>query len=467
MKITNIYIRDFEQFQNVELDFTDPGTGNPLEKICFIGRNGTGKSKILRMLNGFFNSVLFNLKDPLNPLALLGEGIKAKIIYKIVHANKKFLIVYFERRVEILNIEKYQKNAELELINSLLNLESVEEIRKIPDYANLVEGTRQKGFLDALILGNNSNDLVIYSTYESSNNGYLTITDVPQTNVNDALSLFQNPPVFVEVSPNTVNDFWKLLVFNMRKREEERNNYETLPENINKIKARLIEEFDKLSPKILNNLAEVWNEILDSAGLEFDVKGANNPYQLKDNLKAYVKLKKNNQIIRYNELSTGIRNFIFRIGHIYSLYFNRQIDRGFLLIDEPENGLFPDFLFDLMKIYQKIVLDKNGNNNTQLFFATHNPIIAAQFKPFERVILDWNDDATVQVYKGVAPEGDDPNDVLKKDFGLHELMGPAGIEQWAKYLNLKKQLKNTQSSEDKMNIAAAINKIGQSYNFPA
>ncbi len=78
----------------------------------------------------------------------------------------------------------------------------------------------------------------------------------------------------------------------MRKREEERNIYETSPENINKTKARLIDEFDKLSPKILNNLAEVWNAILDSAGLEFDVKGANNPYQLKDNLKAYITLKK-------------------------------------------------------------------------------------------------------------------------------------------------------------------------------
>ncbi len=69
---------------------------------------------------------------------------------------------------------------------------------------------------------------------ESPNNGYLNIADVPQTNVNDALALSQNLPVFVEVSSNTIDDFWKLLVFNMRKREEERTHYETLPENINK-----------------------------------------------------------------------------------------------------------------------------------------------------------------------------------------------------------------------------------------
>jgi predicted ATP-dependent endonuclease of OLD family len=466
MKISNIYIKNFEQFQDVELDFTNPDTGLPVEKVCLIGRNGTGKSKILRMLNWVFHSVLPSLKDS-QRLPNLGTNPDARVIFKMLHRNKPILIIYFKLQVDIAKIETLDKNEELTLINDLLELSTTEEIKqRIKDF-DLIESSRHIDFLKELIPGYSSTDLVIYSPDESKSNGYLNIKDVPETNVNDAQTLFQNLPVFVEVSSDTVNDFWKLLVFNMRKREEERTEYETLPENINKTKANLIKEFDQLAPKILEHLANIWNEILDSAGLEFDVKGANNPYQLKDNLKAYIKLKKSSQIIKYNELSTGIRNFIFRIGHIYSLYFNRQIDRGFLLIDEPENGLFPDFLFDLMKIYQKIVLDKTGNNNTQMFFATHNPIIAAQFKPFERIILDWNDDATVKVYRGVAPEGDDPNDVLKKDFGLHELMGPAGIQQWAKYLSLKRQLKKAESSEDKMNLAAAINKIGQSYNFPA
>ncbi len=71
---------------------------------------------------------------------------------------------------------------------------------------------------------------------------------------NDAQTFLQNLPYYFEVSASTVNDFWKMLVFNMRKREEERTHYETLPENINKTKAHLIDEFDKLSPKILNIL---------------------------------------------------------------------------------------------------------------------------------------------------------------------------------------------------------------------
>ena len=357
------------------------------------------------------------------------------------------------------------KTRNTDLIENLLNIPDAQQIRDFISDRQLNEGTRHQDFISNLILKDNSTDLVIFSPDESSNNGYLNIADVPQTNVNDAQALFQNLPVFVKVSSDTVNDFGSYLSLICGRREEERANYETLPENINKTKARLIDEFDKLSPKILNNLAKVWNEILDSAGLEFDVNGANNPYQLKDNLKAYIKLKKNNRIIRYNELSTGIRNFIFRIGHIHSLYFNRQIDRGFLLIDEPENGLFPDFLFDLMRIYQNIVLDKNGNNNTQMFFATHNPIIAAQFKPFERIILDWKEDSSVMAKKGVSPVGDDPNDVLSSDFELKDLMGPDGRKMWEKYQDLKKKLIRESDKLRKDELIEEINQIGSLYNF--
>ena len=54
MKICKIYIKDFEQFQDIELDFTNPETGEPLDKICFIGSNGTGKSKLLHIIKILF-----------------------------------------------------------------------------------------------------------------------------------------------------------------------------------------------------------------------------------------------------------------------------------------------------------------------------------------------------------------------------------------------------------------------------
>ena len=204
---------------------------------------------------------------------------------------------------------------------------------------------------------------------------------------------------------------------------------------------------------------------MTKTGLEFDAKGANNPIQLNDNLHAYIRLKSTGEKIQYNQLSTGIRNFIFRIGHIYSLYFNREIKRGFLLVDEPENSLFPDFLYDLVEIYQEIVKDKNGENNTQMFFATHNPIIAAQFEPHERIILEWDENGGVKAHKGKSPAGDDPNDVLVNDFGLNHVMGKKGQEMWEEYLRLRKKLRRTEDEKEKEKLIATITKIGSDYNF--
>ena len=57
MKICKVYIKGFQQFEDLELDFTNPKTGEPLDKICFIGRNGTGKSTILKYLYQIIHNI--------------------------------------------------------------------------------------------------------------------------------------------------------------------------------------------------------------------------------------------------------------------------------------------------------------------------------------------------------------------------------------------------------------------------
>ena len=137
------------------------------------------------------------------------------------------------------------------------------------------------------------------------------------------------------------------------------------------------------------------------------------------------------------------------------------------MVDEPENSLYPDFLFDLVETYLEVIKDKNGENNTQFFVATHNPIIAAQFAPYERIILDWNNDGTVSARKGTAPIGDDPNDILTSDFELKNLMGKEGLKMWEKYVDLKKQLHRAKNKDEKDNLIAEISRIGSLYNFEA
>ena len=327
---------------------------------------------------------------------------------------------------------------------------------------NLDEVTK---FNQSINLNSSLSNLIIFSPAESLQNQYLN--NVPEANLNDSLALYKAFGLTHIVSNAKINEFWTLLIYLIKKRENDFREYESQEENQNKTVKTVKEEFDKVNPKILNKLSEIWNKILNRAGLEFDVANASNPVQLTDNLKAYIISKSTKQTIPYNALSTGIRNYIFRIGHIYSLYFNREVKRGFLLLDEPENSLYPDFLFDWMETFLEIIKDKNGENNTQVFISTHNPIIAAQFEPYERIILEWDENAHVISRKGKSPVGDDPNDILTNDFELKNLMGKEGLAMWDHYVDLKKKLRHAISKEDKEKIISEMNRIGSDYNFDA
>ena len=54
MKLTKLVIKDYHQFKDLELDFTypegHPKAGQPLSKVCFIGQNGVGKTKIMELM---------------------------------------------------------------------------------------------------------------------------------------------------------------------------------------------------------------------------------------------------------------------------------------------------------------------------------------------------------------------------------------------------------------------------------
>lgn len=463
MKILSIRIKGFQQFQDTFLDFTNPETGEAADKICLIGRNGTGKSTVLRVINDFlFSRILsgFHSKSNLSPYSRM--RIESEIHFCIEVDGRNYLGVRGKNVFTLfgadnlkpdyhLNIDIDTATKEEKQTYGLRSLTS-EEFNKVSNYRNTPK------------LGN---QIIAYSPSESRTNLGLDINQQPETSLNDALALFNEFPVYHEISNETISDFWKVLVFLVKKREEEREQFETRPENLDKTKKQLIQEFDEQNPKILEKLSEIWNTILDRAGLEFDLENAKSPVQLNDNLKAFIRHKESGQVIQYNELSTGVRNFIFRVGHIFSLYFGRTIEQGFLMVDEPENSLFPDLLLDLIEVYEQATTDINGNRNTQMFFATHSPLVAAQFEPHERVILEWNEVGAVTVSKGVAPVGDDPNDLLIQDFHLSNLMGKAGQKKWEEYLSLKKKLRRSEYPAEKEQLISQINEIGNTYNFDA
>jgi Holliday junction resolvasome RuvABC ATP-dependent DNA helicase subunit len=69
MKITQIDIKDYNQFQNLTLELTYPKghekEGQALDKICFLGQSGTGKTSLLNVLRAMLTANLTLAKTTL------------------------------------------------------------------------------------------------------------------------------------------------------------------------------------------------------------------------------------------------------------------------------------------------------------------------------------------------------------------------------------------------------------------
>jgi len=268
-----------------------------------------------------------------------------------------------------------------------------------------------------------------------------------------------NLPAFHYSNDGKWTGLWNFLIYHNNKRDKDYLTFMKAKDTDHIQKGDLNQKFNDENPDILRALAEKWDIILDQAGLRFDVENAKIPFQLAENLEAYIRVKNSDTIIHYNLLSSGMRNFIFRLGHIYALYFNRDIERGFLFLDEPEQSLYPDFLYDIIERYLSVI------HNTQLFVATHSEIVAAQFKPSERIRLRFDDEGTVSWHRGISPEGDDPNDVLWQDFGVRNLYGKKGIEKWNRYRELRRQIPSITDPVKKIELMNEYIEIGTAYNF--
>ena len=459
MKLSKLIIKNFQQFQDVELDLTypkdhpDPSkAGKPLEKVCFIGKNGTGKSTLLKLIK----RLILNNLDPLYIPFPYSKEAPVFIACKInAFDEERFLVSMNSGTLEF----KASINNEGNWIPDFININCGRIIGNVVINGYLTKYLINDNLFQKTLLNEKASSLITYSPAESSTNAYASITDVPDVKLNEALSLFDDFPFYNTVDFASIDSFWKLLTYQLKKRENDLRSFQNKEENLDKTIRQIQHEFNQNNPSILDSLGELWNSILNKAGLEFDVQGASNPIQLTDVLKAYIKLKSTGKTIPYANLSTGIRNFIFRLGHIYSLYFNRNIQRGILLVDEPENSLFPDFLYGLVAQYESII------QNTQLFMATHSPIIAAQFDPSERIILDFDEKGHVVAKKGVSPQGDDPNDMLTNDFEVESILGEKGLEMWNRYVALKSMMKDEQDTEKKKAYIAEFMEIGNRYNF--
>lgn len=489
MKLHRIIITNYRQFGKFDLKLTYPDDyanqskrGKPLDKVCFIGKNGTGKSTLLLAINELFKKG--NIRKEIlsearwdgnnngNPFysgyAFIFENDKGDLFLKgTPGAEKRSSFAEPNPSNVFVNISLAKIELGENFIEDVfLNFDSTKrrELYQYSDTYNRVDG--YKKYADEYSIMNafhtTNNNLLIYSPLEeASNNGEaLTVAWNTIARRNDA-SYYNQFPIEIEIAYSSLKLFWSLIIFQTLQRDKKRAEFENLPENLQKKKIELINEFNKQQPDFLKLLANKWDKILSDCGLYFDYETAIVPQTLEDSFHAYIKRKKDGRTIQYHQLSTGIRNFIFRLGYLYSLYFDRNIQSGIALFDEPEYSLHPELLRDVIGYYT----NKEDFPNTQFFFATHNATIASQFEPEERVILEFNDDYEVEPKKGSAPEGDDPNDILLQDFGISNTMTTKGVEKWKEYLEYRKKAQTAIAEEEKEEYLSKAMEIAMEYKF--
>jgi hypothetical protein len=443
LRIRTLKLKSIRQFRDVTFDFTDPKTGKPLDRVCLIGGNGTGKSTILRMLAA--DSILGVPSTAPNWIKKLTAS--AEMFIEFEHGDTRACLQGNPNlnnrgpgRLAWRTRKEPNSNEFLDEVGQLLAPDTIhEQTRWTTDLRN---------------------SITVYSPPDSElAPGSSKITDLPSTNLDAALSFLKSPPTKFTVGQDKVTDFWKLLIALIKDREARLIEYNRRPENQHRTISEVETEFLAKNPDILKELAVFWEPILLKAGLKFDYEKASQPVQLTDNLKAYIYLAAENAVLSYAELSTGIRSFLFRLGHLFTIFRYHRDKGGVVLIDEPENSLYPDFLFDLLACYGRAC------PGAQLFFATHSPIVAAQFKPEERFILEFDPDLGVNVRRGVTPEGDDPNDVLVKDFAVRTLYGEKGLASWNRFRELSRLIESENDATTRKSLLKEYLELGRTYNF--
>ncbi|MGB0929256.1 MAG: AAA family ATPase [Chitinophagales bacterium] len=369
MKISRIEIKDFHQFQDFELDLTYPKghakAGEPLDKVCFIGQSGTGKTTLLKVCKeiavyaGAFSRIKANTDSVRR---LLEPTIFSDFLIELQN-NQNFII-------NKKNVTKF---------NHFLSNQHSKYVDEVQYIVNTLKDTPIPALYFTL-LGDKELE-IDREVYKLRSN--LRIKEGITVNNIDTLDSWV---MVKEDTEDYINEKSKYRIAISKAAEE--GNSELIQQKVDELK-----EWEKVNPNPLEDLAvNFLNPILQEFGLK-----TKTDFDSLSEAKSINLIDKNGQIVPENVWSTGTKQIIFRTLPLYTI----RLSDCLVLIDEPENSLYPNIQTKIIDHYLRLA------STCQFFVATHSPIIAASFEPWEIVELKFNGEGNV--YRELYYEGE--NDV--------------------------------------------------------
>lgn len=459
MKISKINIPNFQQFKDFEIDLTYPQghtkAGQPLEKACFIGQSGTGKTTILNqlydvLLHFFYGTQaeLYTAKPPNTYNFSIAASFDEVRSVEIFIANEEVLIydphddfdvdlpTFFSRLIEQNYYDKHHNKlvkfpAEtIDSINNILQKQVVENpLRNIRTSDNMKE------------------KIIAERDKLATKTIYNFATDNPL-------------------------ELWKSILLDLQEYEDARNYYsrqisEALLENDDMPIEKLRDQFRQWknnNPNPLEDLGNLLNPILNQFQLEVNTKAE---YKFSEEVKFIQVNTLSGNNVPYNKWSTGTKQVILTATPLFKLNMRNTV----VLMDEPERSLYPDLQQMAIDYYTRLA------PKAQFFFATHSPLIAASFDPWEIVELQFNEAGFVErklYYEGVNhidnynphPKYLRWDEILQQLFGLDAESYDTGNQHLVTASALKSQLKQhleagTMESPEAQKVLKEFKQISQ------
>jgi len=344
MKISKIHIHKFNQFNNFELDLTypkgHPKEGLPLDKVCFIGQSGTGKTTILNLINTY--------------------ALKTKDKDTQFHPGKL-------------------KVKESESISFELDLVS-------PNNDSVWHSISSKSFQ-----GNTRSDSIFKKIIflPAGLFSRFLFDEKMNTVQEEEFEYETNSFRFFYFEKKSIEKLWRYSFLNVQKYQSSEATFRLkqthkLEEGEEFSFAEIMQNWRKKNPNPLEKIAsDCLDPILNKFFLSVKTKIEN--YENRKFIQ--VQSTQSEEIIPFENLSSGTRQIIFTAFPIYSLLENDSV----VLIDEPENSLYPDIQKEIIEYYTSFDKEKKS----QFFFATHSPIIASSFEPWEIVELKFDNEGNI------------------------------------------------------------------------